>query len=166
MPRQQAKKKAAKRIPICPECGSASVIPVIHGVATLETQRSVKAGKAILADREEWEGMTEWIAKPAAATGADTRGDSRSRAASTRRAQLNNRSRKLISANPSHSQQRYSTYQLTARSEPGTIMRPFLHGASNNGRRMDSATTCRTQRACRFSCGTTIRKFPSTSPNG
>ena len=47
----------------------------------------------------------------------------------------------------------------------GTIMRPFLHGASNNGRRMDSATTCRTQRACRFSCGTTIRKFPSTSPN-
>ena len=50
MPRKQAKKKAAKRIPICPECGSASVIPVIHGVATLEIQRALQAGKAILAD--------------------------------------------------------------------------------------------------------------------
>ncbi len=39
------------------------MIPVIHGVATLEIQRSVKAGKAILADREEWEGMTEWYCK-------------------------------------------------------------------------------------------------------
>ncbi|MET0689753.1 MAG: hypothetical protein ABWZ38_01905 [Candidatus Binatia bacterium] len=63
MPRKQAKKKAAKRIPICPECGSASVIPVIHGVATLEIQRALQAGKAILADREEWEGMTEWYCK-------------------------------------------------------------------------------------------------------
>ena len=63
MPRKQAKKKSAKRIPICPECGSTPVIPVIHGVATLKIQRSVKAGKAILADREEWEGMTEWYCK-------------------------------------------------------------------------------------------------------
>ena len=39
------------------------VIPVIHGFATPAIQRSVKAGKAILADREEWEGMTEWHCK-------------------------------------------------------------------------------------------------------
>jgi len=34
--------------------------------------------------------------------------------------------RASISANPSHSQRRYRTYRLTARSEPGTILRLFL----------------------------------------
>ena len=63
MVRKQATKKRTKRIPPCPECKSISVIPVIHGVVTPTFQRAIKAGKAILADREEWEGMTEWYCK-------------------------------------------------------------------------------------------------------
>ena len=63
MPAKRTIKKRAKRIPACPECAGTSVIPVIHGVATPLIQRSVKAGKAILADREEWEGITEWYCK-------------------------------------------------------------------------------------------------------
>ena len=52
-----------KRIPTCPECKSASVIPVVHGPITPALQREVDAGKAILADREEWEGMSEWYCR-------------------------------------------------------------------------------------------------------
>ena len=64
MPRKQAKKKAAKRIPICPECGSASVDSG-HPWRRHFVRFNVpsQAGKAILADREEWEGMTEWYCK-------------------------------------------------------------------------------------------------------
>lgn len=51
---------ARKKPPVCRECGSGAVIPVIHGVITAEIQQSIDAGKAIAADREEWEGMTEW----------------------------------------------------------------------------------------------------------
>jgi hypothetical protein len=58
--RQRAK---TKRIPPCPECGSLKVIPVIHGVITPSLQRAIAAGRAIAADREEWEGMTEWYCK-------------------------------------------------------------------------------------------------------
>ena len=63
MPPKQAKKKRPRRIPSCPECASTSVIPVVHGVATPTVQRLVDAGEAIVADREEWEGMTEWYCK-------------------------------------------------------------------------------------------------------
>jgi len=63
MPVKRTTKKRPTRIPACPECSGTSVIPVIHGVATPAIQRSVKAGRAILADREEWEGMTEWHCK-------------------------------------------------------------------------------------------------------
>ena len=62
--RQKAKKKKpSARPPLCPECGGRKVIPVVHGPITPALQRSIKAGKAILADREEWEGMTEWYCK-------------------------------------------------------------------------------------------------------
>lgn len=53
----------AKPTPTCPECKSSSVVPVIHGALTPSLQRSIDAGRAILADREEWEGMTEWYCK-------------------------------------------------------------------------------------------------------
>jgi hypothetical protein len=63
MPAKRTIKKRTKRIPSCPECSGVEVIPVIHGFVTPAIQRSVNAGKAILADREEWEGITEWYCK-------------------------------------------------------------------------------------------------------
>jgi hypothetical protein len=52
-----------KKTPICPECGSSEVIPVIHGLITPALQHSIDAGLVMHADREEWEGMTEWYCK-------------------------------------------------------------------------------------------------------
>jgi len=52
-----------KKSPICPECGSGKVIPVLHKPITQAQQRVIDAGNAILADREEWEGMMEWYCK-------------------------------------------------------------------------------------------------------
>jgi len=63
MPAKRKIKKPAKRTPSCPECGSTAVIPVIHGVITASVQRAIDAGQAIRADREEWEGITEWYCK-------------------------------------------------------------------------------------------------------
>jgi hypothetical protein len=57
------KKTTAKKPPLCPECGAADVVPVLHAPITPSLQRSIKAGRAVLADREEWEGMTEWYCK-------------------------------------------------------------------------------------------------------
>jgi len=62
--RNKAVKKAVgRKIPACPECGGKSVIPVVHGPVTPSVQRSIDAGRAIRADREEWEGMTQWYCK-------------------------------------------------------------------------------------------------------
>jgi len=58
-----ARSSARKKIPVCPECGSREVIPVAHNPITPSLQRAIDAGKAIRADREEWEGMTEWYCK-------------------------------------------------------------------------------------------------------
>ena len=55
--------KRAKRIPTCPECASSEVIPVLHGIITPDFQRAIDAGEAIAAQREEWEGLTEWYCK-------------------------------------------------------------------------------------------------------
>ena len=52
-----------KKIPVCPACGSSAVIPVLHNSVTSSLQRAIDAGTAIRADREEWEGMTEWYCK-------------------------------------------------------------------------------------------------------
>jgi ribosomal protein L37AE/L43A len=57
------RKPTAKKIPLCPECGSSRVVRVLHAPITPSLQRSIKAGRAVLADREEWEGMTEWRCK-------------------------------------------------------------------------------------------------------
>ncbi|HEY1236440.1 MAG TPA: hypothetical protein VGH22_23885, partial [Candidatus Binatia bacterium] len=43
-----------KSTPICPKCGSREVIPVLHNPITKAQQRTIDAGRAILADREEW----------------------------------------------------------------------------------------------------------------
>ena len=52
-----------KKTPICPECGSDQIIPVVHDPITPALQLSIDSGRAIHADREEWEGMTEWYCK-------------------------------------------------------------------------------------------------------
>lgn len=44
----------------CPECGSEKVLAVIHGIPTAAKARQIESGQAIVADREEWEGMSEW----------------------------------------------------------------------------------------------------------
>jgi hypothetical protein len=36
---------------------------VLHGYITPALQRSIEGGKAIVADREEWEGMSAWYCK-------------------------------------------------------------------------------------------------------
>ena len=51
--------KTAKS-PACPECGATSVVPVIHGIPTAAQAQRITQGQAIAADREEWEGMSEW----------------------------------------------------------------------------------------------------------
>jgi hypothetical protein len=62
--RAKAKRsKTTKQAPHCPECGAATVIPVVHGIPTPALQRAIEEGKAIISDREEWEGMTEWYCK-------------------------------------------------------------------------------------------------------
>jgi hypothetical protein len=63
-----------KRNPPCPECGSSEILPIIDGIPTLAQAKAIKQGKAILADREEWEGMSEWYCK---ACGCDWSGHSR-----------------------------------------------------------------------------------------
>ncbi len=47
----------------CPECGSLEVIAVVHGIPTVAQAEAIKEGKAMRADREEWEGMSEWYCK-------------------------------------------------------------------------------------------------------
>jgi hypothetical protein len=63
MVRKTLRKQPHKSLPLCPECGSRSVIPVIHGIITPTRQRAIAAGKAIAADREEWEGLSQWFCK-------------------------------------------------------------------------------------------------------
>ncbi len=52
-----------KRARHCPACASISVVPVVHGIPTTPQTRAIKRGDAVLADREEWEGMSEWYCK-------------------------------------------------------------------------------------------------------
>jgi hypothetical protein len=61
--RTQRRKSSAPNTPRCAECGGADVIPVVHGPITPALQRSIQEGRAIPADREEWEGMTTWYCK-------------------------------------------------------------------------------------------------------
>ena len=63
MTRKPTRNKLVKRPPLCPECGSRSVIPIIHGIPTKTQQKAIAQGQAIIADREEWEGLSEWYCK-------------------------------------------------------------------------------------------------------
>jgi hypothetical protein len=63
MPNPTSSKKRIKAMPSCPECGASEVIPVVHGVPTATQREAIAEGRAILADREEWEGMSEWYCK-------------------------------------------------------------------------------------------------------
>jgi hypothetical protein len=61
--RRRSRKKLGKSILRCPECGSSHVVPIVHGIPTPALQKAIDEGQAVLADREEWEGMTEWYCK-------------------------------------------------------------------------------------------------------
>ena len=63
VPRPAKKKKNREQRPLCPTCGGRAVVAVLHGIITPSRQRAVNAGRAIIADREEWEGMSEWYCK-------------------------------------------------------------------------------------------------------
>ena len=53
-------RRPAKRPPFCSECGSTDVVPIVHGIPTPAQTKAIKQGKAVSADREEWEGMSLW----------------------------------------------------------------------------------------------------------
>jgi hypothetical protein len=63
MAQKRKKPKRARKPPACPECGSTEVVPIVHGLPTAGQREALKKGEAVLADREEWEGMTEWYCK-------------------------------------------------------------------------------------------------------
>jgi hypothetical protein len=63
MARKFTKPKRASKAPSCPECDSSNVVPVVHGPITPSLQHSIDKGEAVIANREEWEGMTEWYCK-------------------------------------------------------------------------------------------------------
>ena len=58
-----AQYETAKKSPRCSECGSNYVVPIVHGIPTPALQKAIDEGRAMPADREEWEGMTEWYCK-------------------------------------------------------------------------------------------------------
>ena len=55
--------RPAKSPPLCPACGSAKVVATVHGIPTTAQTNAIKRGDAVLADREEWEGISEWYCK-------------------------------------------------------------------------------------------------------
>ena len=55
--------RKSRRTPVCPECAGTEVAPIVHGYPTAAQARQIQAGEATLADREEWEGMSEWYCK-------------------------------------------------------------------------------------------------------
>jgi hypothetical protein len=61
--RRRPQKTLGKSTLRCPECGSYHVVPIVHGIPTPALQQAIDQGRAVLADREEWEGMTEWYCK-------------------------------------------------------------------------------------------------------
>lgn len=63
MKTKKKKAKSAKRTPPCPECAATTAVPIVHGIPTRAAQKLIDLGKAIRADREEWEGLAEWHCK-------------------------------------------------------------------------------------------------------
>lgn len=56
----RSRQTRTRRTKTCPECGSAQVLAVIHGIPTAAQAQAIESGKAMRADREEWEGLHEW----------------------------------------------------------------------------------------------------------
>jgi hypothetical protein len=61
--KRPTKKIQARKPPACPECASTNVVPIVHGIPSHAQREALKKGEAVRADREEWEGMTEWYCK-------------------------------------------------------------------------------------------------------
>ena len=61
--RTSRRKTLEQKAPTCPQCGSRETISVFHTPLTPAQKDLIDTGRAILADREEWEGMTEWYCK-------------------------------------------------------------------------------------------------------
>lgn len=74
MPRKKPRpeKRSAKRNPSCPACQSSNTVAIVHGLPTPQQQKAIDKGQAVLADREDWEGMTDWYCK---ACGCDWSGN-------------------------------------------------------------------------------------------
>jgi hypothetical protein len=65
-------KAQVKKNPVCPECKSANTVAIIYGLPTPQQQKAIDKGQAVRADREDWEGLTEWHCK---ACGCDWSGN-------------------------------------------------------------------------------------------
>lgn len=52
-----------QKAPPCAECGSRETVLVFHTPLSPAQKDLIDTGRAILADREEWEGMTQWYCK-------------------------------------------------------------------------------------------------------
>ncbi len=61
--RERGKSKRITKTSTCPDCGSAEVLPIVHGIPTAAQNKAIQKGEAVRADREEWEGMTKWYCK-------------------------------------------------------------------------------------------------------
>jgi hypothetical protein len=63
MVQNKPRERSRKSLLLCPECASPEVIPVVHGVPTAAQRKAIAQGRAMVADREEWEGISEWYCK-------------------------------------------------------------------------------------------------------
>jgi formate dehydrogenase maturation protein FdhE len=61
MARRGARKKTHR--PLCPECGSKTVLPIVYDLVNAAAKRALRGGEIILADRHDWEGLPQWHCK-------------------------------------------------------------------------------------------------------
>jgi hypothetical protein len=63
MANQRYSRKRRNKPPPCPWCGTTATVPVIDLPLTPSLKKAITQGRALLADREEWEGVTQWHCK-------------------------------------------------------------------------------------------------------
>jgi hypothetical protein len=63
MTQERRRTKRVRKTATCPDCGSTEVLPIVHGIPTSAQNKAIQKGEAVQANREEWEGMTEWYCK-------------------------------------------------------------------------------------------------------
>lgn len=61
MARESAARKKHK--PVCPECGSKTVLSIVYGLANGPAKRALRSDRIMLADRHDWEGLPQWHCK-------------------------------------------------------------------------------------------------------